>query len=106
MRKFAVQNSDLILSLAQLIKATGSPINTFARGAKKIMLDIDKSEIDKFTKFNLKIDLKINQDLKIFCKKFLKYKFKQKTTLKLWHEKIKKWKQKYPICIKLYFSEK
>ncbi len=105
---FAVQNSDLILSLGSRLdtKATGSPINTFARGAKKIMLDIDKSEIDKFTKFNLKIDLKINQDLKIFCKKFLKYKFKQKTTLIPWHEKIKKWKQKYPICDKLYFSEK
>ena len=68
---FAVQNSDLILSLGSRLdtKATGSPINTFARGAKN-MLDIDKSEIDKFTKFNLKIDLKINQDLKIFCKKF------------------------------------
>ena len=105
---FAVQNSDLILSLGSRLdtKATGSPINTFARNAKKIMLDIDKSEIDKFTKFNLKIDLKINQDLKIFSKQFIKYKFKHKVDLTSWYKKINEWKKKYPICKKIYFHEK
>ena len=41
---FAVQNADLILSLGSRLDThhTGSPIISFAREAKKILLDIDK----------------------------------------------------------------
>ena len=40
---FAVQNADLIIALGTRLdtKSTGSPIITFAREAKKIMIDID-----------------------------------------------------------------
>ena len=42
---------------------------SFARNAKKVMIDIDKSELDKF---NLNIDLKININLNAFFSHFLK----------------------------------
>ena len=55
---FAVQNADLILSLGSRLdtKSTGSPVNTFARDAYKIMIDIDINELNKFQHFDLKFD--------------------------------------------------
>jgi len=105
---FAVQNSDLILSIGSRLdtKATGSPINTFAREAKKIVVDIDKTELNKFKKFKLNIDVKVNEDLKIFTKNLLKYNFNYKNDFNTWYKKIKNWKKKYPICKKEYFNEK
>ena len=45
---FAVQNADLIISLGSRLdtKSTGSPVNTFARDARKIMIDIDINELN------------------------------------------------------------
>lgn len=65
---FAVQNADLIISFGSRLdtKATGSPINTFAREAKKIVIDIDPYELGKFESFNLEIDLLIQDDLRNF----------------------------------------
>ena len=105
---FAVQNSDLILSLGSRLdsKATGSPVSTFARNAKKILVDIDIFELNKFTKLKLKIDLKINQDLKIFCNYFLKSNYTNYNNISPWYSTINIWKAKYPICPKSYYSEK
>ena len=105
---FAVQNADLIISFGCRLdtKATGSPVNTFARAAKKIVIDIDKAELNKFSKFKLNIDLKINEDLKKFTKEFLNYDFKLKNSLKPWFNIINNWKNKYPICEKKYYLEK
>ena len=105
---FAVQNSDLVLSLGSRLdtKATGSPINTFARDAKKIVIDIDKSELNKIKKLGLKVDLKINQELKKFCKDFLKLKYQNKFVYNDWYKRINEWKIKYPICLKNYYLER
>ena len=69
---FAVQNADLVLSLGSRLdtKATGTPINSFARKAKKIVVDIDPNELGKFEKFDLSIDLLIECDLREFFKSF------------------------------------
>ena len=63
---FAVQNADLILSFGSRLdtKTTGSPLNTFSRGAIKIVIDIDPFELSKFRTFGLKIDQLILQDLR------------------------------------------
>src|SRR3990172_667454 len=57
---FAVQNSDLVLSLGSRLdtKATGFPAH-FARSAQICMVDIDVEEIAKFTKLGRKIDFPI-----------------------------------------------
>ena len=69
---FVVQNSDLVIALGSRLdtKATGSPVNTFARGAYKVMVDIDRSELEKFEAFDLKLDLIINDDLSSFFSAF------------------------------------
>jgi acetolactate synthase-1/2/3 large subunit len=106
---YAVQNSDLILSIGSRLdtKATGSPITTFARSAKKIIVDIDKSEINKFKTFGLRIDLSFNQDCKRFLQNCLKFKWKlKKNRFYKWKSQILIWRKKYPICLPKYFKEK
>ena len=63
-----MQNADLIISLGSRLdtKSTGSPVNTFAREARKIMIDIDINELNKFQYFDLKFDQLIHCDLKDF----------------------------------------
>lgn len=63
---FTVQNSDLILSIGSRLdtKSTGSPVNSFARGAKRIMVDLDVTEIEKFKKLGWEIDLPLLIDLR------------------------------------------
>lgn len=60
-----LNSSDLIVSIGSRLdlKATGSPVASFAPNAKKIMVDIDSSEIHKFEKFGMKIDLPICLDI-------------------------------------------
>ena len=62
---FAVENSDLLLILGSRlnIRQIGYNFDSFSPNSKKIMVDIDKEELNKKT---LKIDLKINTDLKYF----------------------------------------
>ena len=62
---FAIQNSDFIISLGARLdtKATGSPVNSFGRKAKKVVVDIDINELGKFEKFGLNIDCLVCCDL-------------------------------------------
>jgi len=106
---FTVQNADLIISLGSRLdtKATGSPIKTFARGAKKIVVDVDQFELDKFKKFGLKIDLKIRSDAKKLIQELLKLKIKtKKKQINIWINQINLWKRKYPIITKKNLTEK
>ena len=68
------QNSDLIICLGSRLdtRVTGGNPGSFAKKAKKIVIDVDKYELLK--KRGLKIDLKINSDLKIFFNNFKKNK--------------------------------
>ena len=89
---FAVQNADLIIALGARLdtKSTGSPITTFARDAKKVILDIDQNELNKFSKFDLAFDLLINADLKDFFK-ISNFFNPNKEKFKNWITKIKEW---------------
>lgn len=102
---FAIQNSDLLISFGCRLNTqiTGSNIKSFAPKAKKIIIDIDKNE---FTKNNgLKIDLKINMDLKSFFKK-INPRLKNKKNYDKWIHNFTKLKNKYPITKKSYFNQK
>ena len=106
---FTVQNADLILSLGSRLdtKATGSPITTFARGAKKVMVDIDENELNKFKKFDLQFDLLINDDVADFINLLIpQLENIEKPDLSRWFEQIQFWKNKYPICKPEYWLEK
>ena len=102
---FTVQNSDLILCLGTRLdtRVTGGVPKSFARKAKKIVVDIDKNELGK--KRGLKIDLKVETDIKIFFHEFLKYNRKN-LYKKEWLSKCNKWKLNYPLILKEFYNEK
>lgn len=96
---FAVQNADLVISLGTRLdtKSTGSPVNTFSREAKKIMVDIDSSELSKFKTFGLEFDLLIQDDLKNFFKLFNLFIKDKKDSFESneWLKKITFWKNNF-----------
>ena len=101
---FSIQNADLLIILGS--RMNGTQIGTaskFATNAKKVLVDIDKSELKEENK--VKVDCKINIDLSHFVKIFEKSLKKIKTEKK-WYEIIKLWKKKYPTVQKKYFKEK
>lgn len=106
---FTVQNADLIISIGARLdtRGAGSPITTFAREAKKIIIDIDIFELKKFEKLGLKVDLLIQADagefVKMLSKKLRNVNFPD---ISEWKNKISEWKLKYPICSKEYYKEK
>ena len=93
---FAVQNADLILSLGSRLdtKSTGTPVNSFAREAKKIMVDIDEAEIKKFEHFGVTLNSGINCDLKEFFKAVAHSEGRGKTRPD-WSKKIALWKSEF-----------
>lgn len=60
-----LNEADLIISIGSRLdlKATGTPIDSFAPKAVKIMFDIDEHEISKFDSSGLNIDLSLSIDL-------------------------------------------
>jgi acetolactate synthase I/II/III large subunit len=102
---FAAQNSDLVIAvgtrLSQMI--TGGKQNLFAPLARKVMVDIDEEELNKFGPDTFELDLPIHADLQSF--------FNQARALEStvggdnfagWREQIQRWKERYPICPREY----
>lgn len=105
---FAVQNADLLLILGSRLSIPniGYDSTKFAPNAIKIMVDVDRKEIEKKT---LKIDYKINEDLKIFFDKILKELSQKFVTddgsKNNWYFKVGEWKRKYPVYQSKYANE-
>ena len=102
---FIVQNCDLYISIGTRLPfmVTGYNSIDFARKAKKIMVDIDKKEID-LCRVNL--DEKINCDASYFLKNLLNCLPKKIGLSKNWLEYCKKVRKKYPIVLKKYITQK
>lgn len=89
---FAVQNSDLLLVLSSRLNSltTGLDFKKFARKAKIIVIDIDKTE---HSKIGIKKDLFLETDVRDFLKKINKTKPKVKWDI--WLKKCTEWKKKF-----------
>lgn len=106
---FAVQNSDLIMSLGCRLstRQVSFAYDSWAREAYKIMVEIDEAEIKKPT---LDIDMPINSDIKEFLVKFDEvlhdeysdYEFNYSN----WVKQCNIWKEKYPVCDKSKYEQK
>ena len=61
---FVVQNADFVLSIGARLstRETGSPLSSWARGARAVVIDIDRSELNKFAAFGRKLDIAIEAD--------------------------------------------
>ena len=115
---FAVQNSDLIVSIGSRmsIRQVGFNKESFASQAKLIMIDIDENE---FKKPNLNVYKGIKCDAKVFIDEFNKIiddekivfnkkeiiskETNEKTT---WNEVCLAWKEKYKVADKSKYEQK
>lgn len=96
---FAVQNSDLFLSIGSRLsyKQTGYNTDTWARGAYKIMVDIDSEELKREY---LHIDLPVCADAKDFIDSMIaeiKNSGIQPGFHEKWVDQCKDWVRKYPV---------
>ena len=83
----------------------GYNFDSFARSAYKIMVDIDKEEMNKKT---IKIDLKLNFDARDFIRVLINRIRKQRLNLNTndWINTINKWKQDYQTINSRYKMKK
>lgn len=106
---FAAQNADLIIAvgtrLSQMI--TGGKTSLFAPHAKKVLVDIDPNELNKFTSHDFHLDLGIESDLASFFEYVNGVKRPLDSSaspqndhlrFKSWRDQIKSWEKQYPIC--------
>ena len=102
---FIQQNSDFFLSIGARLNLlqTGYNFDGFARGAVKIMVDIDEAELHKI---NVRPDIPICADAKHFILTMLKYKdriqFNERAD---WFSYAGRLKKKYPIVQQSYWDQ-
>jgi len=105
---FTVQNADLVLAIGSRLDThlTGASITSFAREAKKIIADIDLSELNKYKLLGMDADLLINADAKGLLRVMnSKVDEMVKPDISEWKRKIETWKAKYPICLPEYYQQ-
>ena len=107
-RNFGIQNSDLLLAIGSRIsgRITGGNIHSFAREAKKYMVDIEKPALQKKLQ-QVPFDVCIHCDAKQFIEK-LCCRIRQGReaitehdelpSFAKWTSKCMEWKEKYPTC--------
>ena len=99
---FAVQNSDLILSIGSRLSVpvVGYDCDKFAREAKKIVVDVDDIEHQKTT---IKIDTFVKSDALLFIEMLAKCSLEAKLKKDNdWPVRCRKWKITYPVVLKKY----
>ena len=101
---FIVQNCDFYLSIGTRLPymVTGYNAKKFASKAKfKVMVDVDKNELKK----DIKIDLKVQSDAKIFLEKLL-IKIKNYKHNNKWINYCRSVRKKYPILLDKMIKQK
>jgi acetolactate synthase-1/2/3 large subunit len=96
---FTIQNSDLLICIGTRIDLgmVGYSYENLAREAKKIVVDIDESEISKL---GFKVDVPVISDAGAFIKSILKEKLKWTNDPSgNWLNQIKAWHKKYPLVV-------
>lgn len=104
-RNFAIQNSDLLICIGTRLsgRITGGNINSFAREAKKYLIDIDKAALQPKLQ-QVPFDVNIYCDAKIFMEVLFKEKI-DKIDRKEWCKQVFYWRDKYdPVTSEMYGS--
>jgi acetolactate synthase-1/2/3 large subunit len=105
---FAIQNSDLILSIGARLSLPqiGYEYSEFGRAAVKIYVDIDPFELQKF---EIQPDLPICADAGDFLKAMLeatKDNVFLKNNISTWRERCLNWRKAYPTALPEYLEQK
>jgi acetolactate synthase-1/2/3 large subunit len=94
---FALQNADFLLVIGARLDftITGYAPERLARGARKVMVDIDPAEIGKLSRY---LDVQICCDARIFIDALLRATEAQAQPARAaWHQRCADWKQRYPV---------
>ncbi len=105
---FAVQNADLVVSVGCRLDThgVGSPFSSFARGARKVVVDIDPAELGKFAQHDMPVDIPIAADAKKFLSTInLRLNGFVRPDISPWLKRIADWKQRYPVVRPAYFDQ-
>lgn len=105
-RNFGIQNSDLLLAIGTRIsgRITGGYVESFARKAKKYIIDIDKAMLNNETQ-EVKGHVNLCVDAKYFIEKLLE----ELDGIKInshsgWWDLVKEWRDKYITCLPGYYN--
>jgi len=103
---FTQQNADWLLIIGARLDLgqTAYTHANFARGARKIMVDIDAAEINKM---QMKIDVPVNSDAGEFFREFNRQLSKvEKKDHSKWLERCKDWQARYPVVLPEYWDDR
>lgn len=107
-RNFGLQNSDLLLAIGSRIsgRITGGNLKTFAREAKKYVVDVDTVLLQKKLQ-QVPFDVSINCDAKLFLERLLaKLKKEKVPDVSSWTKQVFIWKSKYDPVRPEFFKQK
>jgi acetolactate synthase I/II/III large subunit len=102
---FAQQNADWLLSLGARLDLgqTGYRHDTFARAARKVIVDIDPAEIGKL---QMRVDVAAVVDAGVFLRELLRQSDRvQPVDRRGWLAKCAEWKTKYPVILPEHWQE-
>ncbi len=102
---FAVANADVYLAVGTRLTMTQTGYNSrdYARNARRVMVDIDRTELEKDT---LEIHLKIHADAKLFLSELNKQLSAVALDTGDWIDRCRQWKRKYPVVLAEYENQK
>ena len=106
-RNFAIQNSDLLLTIGCRLsgRITGGVVKSFAREATKFIVDVDKANLTPELQ-EVKGDFNINCDAKIFIKAMIEKSLKINIKpFDSWLSTTKYWCEKYDPVLPKYLKE-
>lgn len=102
---FAVQNCDLLIAIGTRLDTheAGPNLKQFARAAKKVVIDLDSSELEKYAERGMIVDLPLCADVRDFFEiANTDLREVPKEHISPWLERVSQWKCKYPICLREY----
>ena len=97
---FTVQNADLVIAIGARLSTheTGTPMSSWARGASVVVVDVDATELGKFSTFGKPLEIGIQSDAGLFLEKLMaRLKDWQQPSIAAWREMIVCWLKTYPI---------
>ena len=103
---FTQQNADWILVVGARLDMPQVAFShkNFARGAWKILVDVDPYEI---AKFDMGIDVSVNADARDFLREMLaQLNHSELPDTSAWTKKAVQWKEQYPVILPDYWQEK
>lgn len=107
-RNFGIQNSDLLLAIGSRIsgRITGGNVQSFARGAKKYVVDVDPPMLQRHLQ-QLPFDENILCDAKVFCEMLIdaiRPRRRHIPSFISWTSKVMGWKTKYDPVRREFFE--